>query len=421
MDFVADSDRPETTRTEWWRVDTAALHARKQELEVLKRRVDAEQNAILAEINARGVRGCSGHSTLAAMIFEDFLLSDKEARDRADRVLALYPGPSIGGDPEPPLAPLTAQAAEEGAVGGSQIDAIIRTLARIPSSVPEEEVRGGEKILVDLARRAGPRAIARAGRRLLDKLDPDGKEPRDEDPKDARPELRFVKHRDGTLGLKATLDLETYARLKSDLDPLAKPHKAIDGVRDSRTQDERYGDAFTDYVRLKTTSRNLPGQAGEATHILVTMSYEDLINDLGEARLDLVGPISATDARILACDARVRPGVLGTAGEPLDIGRSKRTVSLAQKYALTIRDGGCAFPGCDMPVPRCTAHHIVFWRHHGETKIDNLVLLCTKHHRLIHHSEWKVQIAQDGLPEFTAPAYLDPTGEPRRNTMYLRT
>ncbi len=355
------------------------------------------------------------------MIFEDFHVTAKEADARADRVLALHAGVAVGGDRVPPLAPLTADAAREGAIGGSQIDAIIRTLARIPSFVPEEDVRGGEKILVDLARHAGPHTIAQAGRRLLDKLDPDGKEPRDENPKDTRPELRFVKHRNGTLGLKGTLDLETYARLKSDLDPMAKPHKAIDGVRDSRTQDERYGDAFTDYVRLKTTSRNLPGQAGEATHILVTMSYEDLIRDIGEAHLDLVGPISATDARILACDARVRPGVLGTAGEPLDIGRSKRTVSLAQKYALTIRDGGCAFPGCDMPVPRCTAHHIVFWRHHGETKIDNLVLLCTKHHRLIHHSQWKVQIAQDGLPEFTAPAYLDPTGQPRRNTMHLRT
>ncbi|WET80766.1 hypothetical protein P3102_05880 [Amycolatopsis sp. QT-25] len=50
--------------TEWWRVDTATLHARKQELEMRKRQLAVEQNAILAEINARGVRGCSGHSTL---------------------------------------------------------------------------------------------------------------------------------------------------------------------------------------------------------------------------------------------------------------------------------------------------------------------------------------------------------------------
>ncbi|WP_410659012.1 DUF222 domain-containing protein [Amycolatopsis sp. lyj-112] len=417
---MASENSSPSTCTEWWRADAAALHARKQELEVLKRQLDAEQYAILAELNARGIRGCSGHSTLAALIGQDFHVSEAEAKLRADRVLALHPGPGFG-DPTPPLAPLTASAAAEGAIGGGQIDAIIRTLDRIPSTVPAEAVRKGERTLVDFARHSGPRAIAQAGRRLLDTLDPDGKEPRNEDPKDTRPELRFIKHRNGTLGLAATLDLETYARLKSDLDPMAKPHKAIDGVRDSRGQDERYGDAFADYVRLKTTSRNLPGQAGEATHILVTMSYEDLISDLGTAHLDLVGPISATDARVLACDARVRPGVLGAAGEPLDIGRSKRTVSLAQKYALTIRDGGCAFPGCDMPVPRCTAHHIVFWQHHGETRIDNLVLLCTKHHRLIHHSEWKVRIAQDGLPEFTAPTYLDPTRTPKRNTMHLRT
>ncbi|EME61575.1 hypothetical protein [Amycolatopsis decaplanina] len=112
------------TRTEWWRVDTATLHARKQELAVLKRQMNAEQNAILAEINARGVRACSGHSTLAVLIFEDFQVTDKEAGARADRVLALHPGVGVGGGVVPPLAPLTAEAAAEGAIGGSQIDAI---------------------------------------------------------------------------------------------------------------------------------------------------------------------------------------------------------------------------------------------------------------------------------------------------------
>ncbi|SFH56942.1 hypothetical protein SAMN04489731_10544 [Amycolatopsis regifaucium] len=106
---------------------------------------------------------------------------------------------------------------------------------------------------------------------------------------------------------------------------MAEPRKVIDGVRDFRTQDERYGDAFTDYVRLKTTNRNLPGQAGEVTHILATMSYEDLISDLDETQLDLVGPLE-TD------------GVVGA----------------------EVRVGGCAFPRCDMPVPPCTAHHIIF-------------------------------------------------------------
>ncbi|MEU3628257.1 HNH endonuclease [Amycolatopsis coloradensis] len=417
---MASDNSLQGARTEWWRADTATLHARKQEIEVLKRQLDAEQYAILAELNTRGIRGCSGHSTLMGLIFQDFLVSEKEASARADRALALHPGVAIGGGVVPPLAPLTAEAAAEGAIGGGQIDVILGALAQVPSFVPDEEVRAGEKILVDLARRAGPKEIVMAGRRMLNTMDPDGKEPRDKDPKDARPELRFVKHRDGTLGFAGTLDLETYARLKSDLDPLAKPHKAIDGVRDSRSQGERYGDAFADYVRLKTASPDLPGQAGESTQILVTMAYEDLMNEVGDGLLDLVGPISATDVRILACDARIRPVVLSGAGQPLDVGRSSRSATTPQKHALKIRDGGCTFPGCDMPVQRCTAHHLVFWRHRGETKIDNLVLLCTKHHRLIHKSEWKVQLAQDGLPEFIAPAYLDPTGEPRRNTMHLR-
>ncbi len=294
---MTSTDASSLTRREWWRVEKNALLSRTVEIEIEKRKLEAEQYETYAEIHRRGLKAVSGHSSLSGLIQEDLLLSKKEADTRAERVLALHPTPAFTGD-VPALAPLTASAAADGAIGGSQIDAIIHTLAQIPADVPEQTVRGGEQILVDLARSAGPRQITRAGRHLLNNLNPDGKEPKDKDPKVIRPELRFIHHRDGSLGITATLDHEIYARLKSDLDPLAKPHKTIDGVRDDRNQDERYGDAFADYVRLKTSSRNLPGQAGEATHILITMSYNDLIRDIGEAHLDLVGPISATDARI---------------------------------------------------------------------------------------------------------------------------
>ncbi|WP_414937736.1 DUF222 domain-containing protein [Amycolatopsis sp. cmx-11-51] len=160
---MASENSPQTACTEWWRADTAALHVRKQEIEVLKRRLDAEQYAILAELNARGVRGCYGHSTLAGLIFQDFQVSQKEASARADRALALHPGVVGGGDMAPPLAPLTAEAAAEGAIGGGQIDAVIGALSRVPSLVPAEDVR------------AGPKEIAKAGRRMLDRMDPDGR------------------------------------------------------------------------------------------------------------------------------------------------------------------------------------------------------------------------------------------------------
>jgi hypothetical protein len=171
---------------------------------------------------------------------------------------------------------------------------------------------------------------------------------------------------------------------------------------------------------MLTSSPDLPSQAGDSTHILVTMSYEQLLSGLGMAYLEGVGPISAADARIMGCDAGIIPAVLGSAGQPLDVGRKQRLATKAQRLALILRDGGCAFPGCDVAPRHCTPHHIVYWAHHGETKIDNLVLLCTKHHRLIHLSEWKVRMNKDGLPEFIPPTSFDPTQRPRRNTMHLQ-
>ncbi|HET6288205.1 MAG TPA: hypothetical protein VFG15_15835 [Amycolatopsis sp.] len=183
---------------------------------------------------------------------------------------------------------------------------------------------------------------------------------------------------------------------------MVKPHKAVDGVRDSRTQDERYGDAFTDYVRWKTTSRNLPGQAGEATHILVTMSYDDLIRDIGEAHLDLVGPISATDARILALrhpsPTRCTRHRRRTAGHrPIQTHRVPHPeirIHPPRRWLRVPRVVTCPYPAA----PHTTSSS-------GATTAK---------------PKWKVRIAQDGLPEFTTPAYLDPTRTPRRNTMHLR-
>ena len=73
--------------------------------------------------------------------------------------------------------------------------------------------------------------------------------------------------------------------------------------------------------------------------------------------------------------------------EILDLGRKTRVVTTAQRRALVLRDGGCAFPGCDRPPEWCDAHHIIHWLDRGPTDLDNLVLLCRRHHRLIHRPD----------------------------------
>ncbi|HKG49216.1 MAG TPA: DUF222 domain-containing protein, partial [Actinomycetales bacterium] len=126
-------------------------------------------------------------------------------------------------------------------------------------------------------------------------------------------------------------------------------------------------------------------------------------------------PLSAGLARRLACDATVIPMVLGSASEPLDVGRATRLIPPAIRRALIARDRGCAFPGCRRPPRWCDAHHIQHWSEGGPTSLVNLVLLCDFHHDVIHHGQWTVTIT-DGRPLFTPPAWLDPTRSPRGPT-----
>jgi hypothetical protein len=121
--------------------------------------------------------------------------------------------------------------------------------------------------------------------------------------------------------------------------------------------------------------------------------------------------------RRLACEARVVPAVFGHEGEVLYLGRSARHASPAQRRALALRDHGCAFPGCDRKPKWCTPHHVSWWVHLGPTDLDNLVLVCSRHHRMLHHSEWEVRI-RHGVPEFIPPPWRDPDRQPMRNTVH---
>jgi hypothetical protein len=81
----------------------------------------------------------------------------------------------------------------------------------------------------------------------------------------------------------------------------------------------------------------------------------------------------------------------GHDGTVLDVGRKTRTIPTAIRRALDARDGRCRFPGCT--ARRCDAHHIEHWADGGATALDNLVLLCRRHHRLVHEGGYGVELA----------------------------
>ncbi|MCU1687975.1 MAG: endonuclease, partial [Amycolatopsis sp.] len=288
----------------------------------------------------------------------------------------------------------------------------------MPATVSEEDRVAAEKILVNLAVHASPVEVKKAGDRILDTLDPDGPEPKDPPERPER-ELSFQEHRDGSATLKGKLDNVAYAQLRAALDPLAKPHSTKEEGRDTRSQWERHADALVDLVRLAMTVDEIPTHGGDRVHVAVTVDYETLKSGIGTAMLDYGGVITAAEARMLACDCKVIPAVLGTESEQMDLGRSKRIITTGQRRRLVMRDRGCAFPGCKSHAKHCDGHHIVFWILGGPTDLDNLTLLCERHHRLIHCGGWEVRMGGDGRPDFIPPTYLDPLRRPRRNTLHV--
>jgi hypothetical protein len=124
---------------------------------------------------------------------------------------------------------------------------------------------------------------------------------------------------------------------------------------------------------------------------LVVVIDADANAGSGSARLRGGPAIPMRTAERIGCNARVRALVRDRRGNPLHLGRTRRLASPAQVAALHIRDQGrCRFPGCDQ-TRHLQAHHIVHWLRGGRTDLDNLMLICGHHHRLIHDHGYRVR------------------------------
>jgi hypothetical protein len=158
----------------------------------------------------------------------------------------------------------------------------------------------------------------------------------------------------------------------------------------------------------------LPGEpADDHTVVMVHVSAESLDVPAGTPRTDdrLVpagtslasgtchveghGPIEPATAERLLCTAKVQGILTGSAGKVLHLGRSRRLATRAQRRALKVRDTGiCQFPGC-ASTTHLDAHHIQPWSHGGPTDLDNLILICGRHHSLVHEGGLLIVAAPD--------------------------
>ena len=112
----------------------------------------------------------------------------------------------------------------------------------------------------------------------------------------------------------------------------------------------------------------------------------------------------------------VRNGVIIDAPGELNLGRSTRLANRAQRRALGAIYTTCAIPGCRVRYSRTKLHHVIWWRHHGRTDLDNLLPVCEQHHHNIHHDGWRLTLTPDRQLTIEFPdGTIMTTGPPTRH------
>ena len=189
--------------------------------------------------------------------------------------------------------------------------------------------------------------------------------------------LRLSTAQDGCLLIDGVLDPARGAEVRNALEPFAQPS----GAYDDRTREQRLADAFHERVTHETRAT-----------LQVTATVETLKAMAGSAggEMELSVPVSKDTVRRIACDCNVARVLLSQESLVIDVGRSRRVVDGALRKALAVRDKHCRWPGCERPASWCDGHHLVHWVEGGETNLDNCVLLCKRHHRMVHEGGWNL-------------------------------
>ena len=262
-----------------------------------------------------------------------------------------------------------------------------------------------EAEMVDNARRFSVENLRLCCRHARHVADPDGFD-RDTEGDFERRWLNVSPMLDGMHSVDGVLDPVTGAAFRAALDSLALWR----GPEDRRNHGQRTADALAEMLEHHLNEGRLPRRKGVRPHVTLTTSLQGLKGEVGvqAAELELGIPISGKTVERLACDCTMSR-VLMADSVVVDVGRATRIISPATRRALQVRDRGCRWPGCDRPVGWSTPHHIEFWSRGGSTDLDNLVLLCHFHHRLVHEGGWQVVRVGDEIhvipPEWLRTVY----------------
>jgi hypothetical protein len=288
--------------------------------------------------------------------------------------------------------PTLASAYAAGEVTATHVGLV--TAAVTPARVAVAEANGidlltTDQILTEAARTLGPEDTAKAVRRWVAGIDPDGAL---DDAAGMPRVFRMAVSANGRVHLTGHADQVGGEMLHAALEAVMNGHRP---AGDRRGHAERMGDALIELARQALNGGALPQVRGERPQVRVTIDLMALCAERAApgvvgGELTFAGPITPETARRIACDAGIVRMLTGPYGLPLDVGREQRTATVAIRRATEERDRHCVFAGCTAPPAWCDVHHPWHWVYGGPTSLDNSALLCERHHTCCHEGGFTV-------------------------------
>jgi len=325
--------------------------------------VEARAASLLAEIEGLGLHEEAGYLTATAMIRDRLGISGSEARRRVAESRGLAEHPVV-----------------RNAYERADIDRPRVSMLLAASKIDADLFERDEQVLVD----AAAALTAGEARRAIDywKQAADEAAAVDEETNlYERRRLSISETFEGTVRIEGLLDPESGKVVLRAIGSIIEP--ALLDPEDSRSRLQRRADALVDLCADHLAHGDTRTSGGTRPHVTLTVAPQALRGRPAEpCELDgaVVTPVTA---RRIACDAAATEVVVDD-GTVLDVGRTRRTIPPPLRRALEVRDGGCSHAGCDAPARWCDAHHIVHWADGGRTSLENLRLLCRRHHREAH-------------------------------------
>ena len=320
-------------------------------------RAEARIVRLIRKTGETGAFGRDGYSSLSALLKHRMSLHPGEAQRLVSRANGLAHTPLVGA------------AYDTGAISGAQADVLLEARGTAPDAFP-----GAEAELVALAQMT---PLVRDLRKQLDYwLD----QVATDDLASQRDQVTdlhsLTLRREGDM-IRVTgwYTIESGEFLRATLEP----GPPADG--DTRSTPARRADQLIDILN----------GASDRPNVLVHVNAATLTDSgPGISETSHGTFLTRDEIKRITCDSDLTRVILDPQSQPLDVGRTRRLITPALRAAVCARDIRCVFPNCDRDSHWCDAHHLHHWADGGETKLDNLVLLCRHHHRLIHEGGWTI-------------------------------